>query len=516
MGKMKLGGKLIGAFGLMGLMLLAGGMVGTVAISYVSGQLKIISSEGSRIAHPVNALTGAQLKIRRLGRSLLKPEMAEDYTGKDKTLSDIEQTLANAQVFFKEYEAFNKSPDEEEIWRKLKPFWEAWTQAEREFVRHVRAGDREDALRITNTQVEEHFSVGRELLLSLSEAGLKRVKEAGADALSRASWLMVLALGGTILGIAIAVCFGLYFARSITLPIGRVISRLMEAAGQFTEAAAQIAQSSNHLAEGASIQACAVDETFTVVNKLSSDSNLHHDQVHNLKNTTHQVDKLRAETHQNVNLTASTMADIKTSSEQTSHILKDIEKIAFQTNLLALNASVEAARAGEVGAGFAVVADEVRNLAVRSAGAAQKTTRLIGGTVEAIYKGADLVVATSEKFEKYNVVAAEFVAILDSAAQLCEQQLPKFRQIKKSIEEIHQVVQGNAASAEEAAAAAEQMTAQCEAMRSFIRELSDVIGRQEWVSDDRTEGAGKNFEAFLPPGASGSFETADWTKGAKS
>jgi hypothetical protein len=61
-----------------------------------------------------------------------------------------------------------------------------------------------------------------------------------------------------------------------------------------------------------------VDETFTVVNKLSSDSNLHHDQVHNLKNTTHQVDKLREETHQNVNLTASAMADIKTSSEQTS------------------------------------------------------------------------------------------------------------------------------------------------------------------------------------------------------
>jgi len=78
---------------------------------------------------------------------------------------------------------------------------------------------------------------------------------------------------------------------------------------------------------------------------------------------------------------------------------------------------VEAARAGEVGAGFAVVADEVRNLAIRSAEAAKKTTQLIGGTVDAIYKGATLIDSTSEKFDQYNLITKDFVSIIERTSE---------------------------------------------------------------------------------------------------
>ncbi len=94
------------------------------------------------------------------------------------------------------------------------------------------------------------------------------------------------------------------------------------------------------------------------------------------------------------------MEEISKASEETSKIIKPIDKIAFQTNLLALNAAVEAARAGEAGAGFAVVADEVRNLAMHSAEAAKNTADLIEGTLKKVIEGTNVVSVTNEAFIK--------------------------------------------------------------------------------------------------------------------
>jgi methyl-accepting chemotaxis protein len=155
-----------------------------------------------------------------------------------------------------------------------------------------------------------------------------------------------------------------------------------------------------------------------------------------------------------------TMEGIRSSSARIGEIIGTIDGIAFQTNILALNAAVEAARAGEQGRGFAVVASEVRTLAQRSAAAAKEIKTLIGGSVEQVEAGTDIVRRAGTTIEDIVASSQRVNQLLGEVATGAHEQSLGIGQIGQAVQELDRMTQQNAALVEQTAAAASAMREQ--------------------------------------------------------
>jgi methyl-accepting chemotaxis protein len=306
---------------------------------------------------------------------------------------------------------------------------------------------------------------------------------------------------GSLLGMLLGLSLAFFLTRSITKSLKRLIDNLAEGAEQVTSASTQVSAASQSLAQGASQQAASLQETTSSIEELSNtvrQNSVNGEECNRLVIVTNEKTK---EVHRSIRTTKTTMETIAQSGENIKKIIKSIDEIAFQTNLLALNAAVEAARAGQAGAGFAVVADEVRTLAMRAAEAAKTTDDLIGETAQHIEEGTQQIQETLTKFYDMGESAKLVNKLVGEIADSGVEQAKEIEAINKATMEIDQIVQRNAATAEESASAAEQLNAQSEQMKGLVGELANIVGGGHHNGYQHGDRDGEIFEGRSLPRA---------------
>ena len=241
------------------------------------------------------------------------------------------------------------------------------------------------------------------------------------------------------------------------------------ASQQVNSGSIQIASGAQTLAHGASEQTSSVERLSEAVANITSQLNVTAEHSENAKQTmnatTHQVQAC----NEQMNHMMTAMDNITQQASQISKIVKTIEDIAFQTNILALNAAVEAARAGAAGKGFAVVADEVRNLAAKSAEASQSTSALIGGTVDAVNNGTTILAETAKTLLQVVEGSRNSAALVEEIAQAAQNQASAVAEISHNIDQITGVVHTTSSTAEQSAAASEELSGQATTLNDLLQ-----------------------------------------------
>lgn len=255
---------------------------------------------------------------------------------------------------------------------------------------------------------------------------------------------------------------------NISKALSRTLQEIDESSNQVAAGAEQMAIGAQALSQGSTEQAASIQELSDTAQGISEKVAINKKHTDIANTQVSESSKGLSQSSQRVVELTNAMNEIQTTSDQIKGIIKTIDDIAFQTNILALNAAVEAARAGSAGKGFAVVADEVRNLASKSAEASKNTQELIENAITAVKEGMGAASAVDTSIQEVTKLIETVVTSIEEIKIASDEQNIAVARMTQGLDQIASVVNTNSATAEESAAASEELSSQADMLKQLI------------------------------------------------
>ncbi|MBI9105499.1 MAG: methyl-accepting chemotaxis protein [Spirochaetales bacterium] len=242
--------------------------------------------------------------------------------------------------------------------------------------------------------------------------------------------------------------------KSMKEKLREVVSNVYGSSIQVTEGSSQLSQSAEQLSQGATEQAANAEEVSSSVEEMGANIQQNTDNAS-------QTEKISTQAAIDAEKGGEAVLEAVKAMNEIAQKINIVGDIARQTNMLSLNAAIEAARAGEHGKGFAVVAAEVGKLAAVSQQAAAEILELATESVNKANNAGERIKAIVPDIRR----TADLVSEISASSN---EQNTGAEQINQAMIQLDQVIQQNAASAEEASSMSEELTGQAEQLREMI------------------------------------------------
>jgi methyl-accepting chemotaxis protein len=443
----------------------------------------------------------------------------------DAAVAKYQQALkdddADFAIRLAEYQKETVAP---QLATQLGDLWAGYQRDRQQILDASRGHDPAEVERIRNTVTGPAFVKADDVVTELVDRETKDAKvqsdKATAVYQSGRTWIITF----LVIGLLVAVAFGLFVAHSIIGSLRRVSDAVAglaagdltrtagvssrdaigQMAGGLDTATARLRETIGHLAMNSQTLAGAATELSSVNQQIAGSAEQASTRADMVSAAAEQVSRnvetvsagteemsasIReiagsatdaAHVAQSAVLVAEqatqTVSKLGQSSAEVGNVIKLITSIAEQTNLLALNATIEAARAGEAGKGFAVVASEVKDLAQATAKATEDISSRIQAIQDDTSDAVEAIRQIAEIIEKINGYSA-------TIASAVEEQTATTSEIGRSVSEaatgstdIAQNIVGVAEAAQSTSSGVSESQRAARELAQMSEELQRLVG----------------------------------------